>query len=155
MIFSIINTRSSNFIWTRTAACRATTLSGASRTRSNLLLRLDTMERSEAKRFLKLFFSYPLVLTGKSETITKSLQRYAKTGAFIFKLYSQLPWEENSVVQKVNKFHCSAALKVRRMSKDEMKEKVDRIFDNLNAKDCVQTDRLDQVRPILRLLGHC
>ena len=84
------------------------------------------MERSEAKRFLKLFFSYPLVLTGKSETITKSLQRYAKTGAFIFKLYSQLPWEENSVVQKVNKFHCSAALKVRRMSKDEMKEKVDR-----------------------------
>ena len=77
---------------------------------------------------LLIFFSYPLVLTQKSETIKKAFQRYAHTGLFILQLYSELPWQEKSIVRRVNKFHSNAAEKIRSKSKFEIRRKVDDIF---------------------------
>jgi hypothetical protein len=63
-------------------------------------------------------------LTGKSETVPKAWERYAKTGAFILQLYWDLPWNDHSVVNRVNKFHSSAALKIRQKSKEERLQQV-------------------------------
>jgi hypothetical protein len=90
-------------------------------------------------------FSYPLVLTQKSETVKKAFRRYAHTGFFILQLYSELPWKETSIVRRVNKFHSNAAEKIRQKSKFEIRQKVDEIFRSHPTNAFAASNVLDEV----------
>ena len=66
-------------------------------------------------------FSYPLVLTKKSETKKKAFVRYTMTGYYMERLYTELPWERSSAVQQVNAYHYNAFDLVKNISKTEAK----------------------------------
>ena len=66
--------------------------------------------------------SYILVLTGKSETLTKAFIRYGMTAFYLDNLYKEPPWEEMTSVKNVNGFHSAAAKKFRGITVPELQK---------------------------------
>ena len=66
--------------------------------------------------------SYILVLTEKSETLTKAFIRYSMTGFYLDNLYKEPPWKKMTSVKNVNGFHSAAAKKFRGMTVPELQK---------------------------------
>jgi hypothetical protein len=84
-------------------------------------------------------------LTEQSETYEKALRRYAHTGLFIFELYSDLPWNKDSVVKRINRLHSKAAEKIKKITKQNRSANVDKIIKRVSEQEKNTDDKLDQV----------
>jgi len=88
--------------------------------------------------------SYPLLLTKQSETKEKAFLRYSRAEAIMQKLYTELPWEKSSAVQRINSAHSHALKKVQNLSKQEAKRKTMDLIESL-PEETKQMESLDLV----------